>query len=51
MTPRPGKISEVIEVKLEHPRDKGSQSFVELRNKILEQFHLASSSESPEYII
>lgn len=44
MTPRPGKISEIIEVDLPHPRDRGSDAFVEIRKHIMEQFHMASAS-------
>ena len=44
MTPRPGKISEIIEVGLPHPRDRGSDAFVEIRKHIMEQFHMASAS-------
>lgn len=44
MTPRPGKISEIIEVSLPHPRDRGSDAFVEIRKHIMEQFHMASAS-------
>lgn len=43
MTPRPGKISEIIEVDLPHPRDRGSDAFVETRKHIMEQFHMASA--------
>jgi len=44
MTPRPGKISEIIEVDLPHPRDRGSDAFVKIRKHIMEQFHMASAS-------
>jgi ABC-type nitrate/sulfonate/bicarbonate transport system ATPase subunit len=41
MTQRPGKIEEIIEVKLERPRDRGSQAFLNLRGEILETMHFA----------
>lgn len=51
MTPRPGKISEILNVGLSHPRDRGSIEFLELRRIILEKLHLAGSSLQPEYTI
>ncbi|GHU41537.1 ABC transporter ATP-binding protein [Clostridia bacterium] len=49
MTPRPGKISEILEVKLSHPRDRGGEEFLAIRKKILEKLHLANASQEPEY--
>ena len=51
MTPRPGKISEVLEVGLPHPRDRGGVEFTNLRREILDRFHLASAKPQPEYYI
>lgn len=51
MTPRPGKISEIMEVRLSHPRDRGSALFLAIRKEILEKFHLASALPQPEYTI
>ncbi|PYG88545.1 NitT/TauT family transport system ATP-binding protein/sulfonate transport system ATP-binding protein [Ruminiclostridium sufflavum DSM 19573] len=51
MTARPGKIKEIIEVKLKHPRDRGKSDFLALRRDILEKLHLASTSPQPEYMI
>lgn len=51
MTPRPGRISEIMEVKLSHPRDRGSTMFLTVRREIMEKFHLASVMPLPEYII
>ena len=41
MTPRPGRIERVIEVKLERPRERNSSEFLQLRSDILEQLHFA----------
>jgi NitT/TauT family transport system ATP-binding protein/sulfonate transport system ATP-binding protein len=51
MTPRPGRISEVIPVKFPRPRDRGSVDFLELRRHILEKLHLASTRPESEYVI
>lgn len=51
MTPRPGQISEIIDVDLFRPRNRGTDEFMALRGKILEKLHLASAVPQPEYII
>lgn len=51
MTPRPGRIREVLEVKLPHPRERGGMAFIDLRREILDRFHLASAKPQPEYFI
>ena len=51
MTPRPGKISEIIDVNLPRPRNRGSDDFALYRKRILEELHLASEVELPEYVI
>jgi NitT/TauT family transport system ATP-binding protein/sulfonate transport system ATP-binding protein len=51
MTPRPGKIKEIIPVKLPHPRHRGGSEFLSIRRDILEKLHLASANPQPEYTI
>lgn len=43
MTPRPGKISEILEVKLPHPRNRGGTAFLNLRRDIMKRFHSATT--------
>jgi NitT/TauT family transport system ATP-binding protein/sulfonate transport system ATP-binding protein len=51
MTPRPGKISEIMEIKLPHPRHRGGSEFLSIRRSILEKLQLASALPQPEYTI
>ena len=51
MTPRPGKISEIMEINLPHPRHRGGVEFLSLRRSMLEKLHLASAKPQPEYMI
>ncbi len=51
MTPRPGKISEIMEVNIPHPRHRGGTEFLAMRRNILEKFHLATATPEPEYRI
>ena len=51
MTPRPGKISEVLNVSFPHPRHRGGAEFLAARRNILEKFHLATAQPDPEYQI
>jgi NitT/TauT family transport system ATP-binding protein/sulfonate transport system ATP-binding protein len=51
MTPRPGRISEVIEVGLGRPRLRNEPDFLRLRSLILEKLHLAGSRPEPEFTI
>jgi NitT/TauT family transport system ATP-binding protein/sulfonate transport system ATP-binding protein len=51
MTPRPGRIKEIIKVNLPHPRHRGGPGFLSIRRDILEKLHLASANPQPEYTI
>jgi ABC-type nitrate/sulfonate/bicarbonate transport system ATPase subunit len=41
MTPRPGRIDQVIVVELDRPRQRTSSEFLQLRGEILELLHFA----------
>ena len=43
MTPRPGRIERIIDVRLERPRHRNSEAFLHLRGEILEWLHFAGS--------
>lgn len=49
MSPRPGKIEQLIDVSLERPRQRNSQEFLNLRGEILDLLHFAgrSARETP----
>lgn len=51
MTPRPGRISEIMKVDLPHPRQRGGNEFLSIRREILDRFHMATAQPQPEYII
>lgn len=51
MTPRPGKIKNLIKVDLPHPRQRSGAEFLALRRDILELLELASAQQEPEYRI
>ena len=43
MSPRPGRIERIIEVKLERPRQRNAEEFLRLRGDILEFLHFAGN--------
>ena len=51
MTPRPGKISEIIDVNIPNPRNRGGAEFLALRRSLLDRFDLANAHPEPEYMI
>jgi ABC-type nitrate/sulfonate/bicarbonate transport system ATPase subunit len=50
MTPRPGKISEIINVNLGDKRDRNDDKFIILRRLVLEKLHLAGSHLSSRLV-
>lgn len=51
MTPRPGRITEILTINLPRPRQRSGPEFSALRSSILEKLHLASTLPQPEYTI
>lgn len=51
MTPRPGKIEEIINVNLRRARNRTSEEFIALRREILEKLHLVSKPEPLDYYL
>jgi sulfonate transport system ATP-binding protein len=51
MTPRPGKIEEIIPLSSPRPRSRGDPEFLELRTLILEKLHFVSRPKGPEYFL
>jgi NitT/TauT family transport system ATP-binding protein/sulfonate transport system ATP-binding protein len=51
MTPRPGRIKEIINVDLPYPRHRGGSDFLSMRRDILEKLQLAGANPQPEYTI
>lgn len=45
MTPRPGKIEQIIQVELPYPRDRSSAEFLRLRAEILQELHFAGEAK------
>jgi ABC-type nitrate/sulfonate/bicarbonate transport system ATPase subunit len=50
MTPRPGRIERVIDVKLERPRERNDPRFLALRTHILELLHFAGTTPAPRKV-
>ena len=44
MTPRPGRIERVIDVKLDRPRHRNDRAFLDLRSELLEALHLTGGA-------
>jgi sulfonate transport system ATP-binding protein len=51
MSPRPGKIDEIVDVKLKRTRSRTEAAFLELRKEILEKLNLSSKPNLPEYYL
>lgn len=51
MTPRPGKVEEIINIDLKRPRKRTSEEFMKYRTEILEKLNLVSKPEPIEYYL
>ncbi|HWR22373.1 MAG TPA: ABC transporter ATP-binding protein [Feifaniaceae bacterium] len=51
MTPRPGKIEEIVTADLSRPRARNDSAFFALRSYILEKLHLVSQPRTPEFYL
>lgn len=51
MTPRPGKVSKILDINIPIPRNRTSEEFLNYRSKIMQEFHLANENYEPEYFI
>jgi ABC-type nitrate/sulfonate/bicarbonate transport system ATPase subunit len=50
MSPRPGKITEIIDVPMSYPRNRGSSIFGELRMRLLKRLNFASDVQEDYYL-
>ena len=50
MSPRPGKIAEIVEVPMSYPRNRGSSDFANLRTRLLKRLNFAAEVEQDYYL-
>lgn len=51
MTPRPGKIQEIIDVQIGRPRERNHPDFFRLRSRILETLHFVKEQDTLNYYL
>jgi len=51
MTPRPGRIEEIVTADFIRPRARNDSAFFALRSYILEKLHLVSQQKAPEFYL
>lgn len=51
MTPRPGRVERMIDIKLPRPRARGSEDFLKYRAKLLQVLDFAGSTQEPDYYL
>ena len=51
MTPRPGRITGTLDIKLARPRARSSEDFLHYRAEILRQLHYGGTIKEPNYYI
>lgn len=50
MSPRPGRVTDVIDVPMSYPRNRGADDFTELRLRILKELNFASEVQQEYYL-
>lgn len=50
MAPRPGRISEIVEVPMSYPRNRGTSEFANLRNRLLKSLNFAPDIQEDYYL-
>ena len=51
MTPRPGRITGTLDIRLARPRARSSEDFLHYRAEILRQLHYGGTIKEPNYYI
>ena len=50
MSPRPGRITEIVNVPMSYPRNRGTSDFALLRNRLLKRLNFASDVQQDYYL-
>jgi len=50
MSPRPGRIAEIVSVPMSYPRNRGASDFAELRTRLLKRLNFASDTQMDYYL-
>ena len=50
MSPRPGRIAEIVDVPMSYPRNRGASDFAGLRNRLLKRLNFASDADQEYYL-
>ena len=50
MSPRPGRIAEIVSVPMSYPRNRGASDFAELRTRLLKRLNFASDAQMDYYL-
>lgn len=50
MSPRPGRIAEIVTVPMSYPRNRGASDFAEIRTRLLKRLNFASDTQMEYYL-
>ncbi|MCL2223522.1 MAG: ABC transporter ATP-binding protein [Defluviitaleaceae bacterium] len=50
MSPRPGRIAEIVSVPMSYPRNRGASEFAQLRTRLLKRLNFASDTQMDYYL-